>query len=154
MFRRIDDFKEGMKAYPLELRERIVAAVDEQEQTIAEVAETFRVTERYIYKLLHLRRERGDLRPLPHGGGAAPLLNEARLLVVAELVAQYPDATLEEYGKLIAARCGVKVCLTTVWNALGQCALTRKKRRVGPRRPTPPSARPSGRGSRRYRPSA
>jgi transposase len=120
-----------MKPYPLELRERIVAAVEQQAHTIAELAEIFQITERYIYKLLQLRRESGDLTPLPHSGGVEPILNEARLLVIADLVAEYPDATLEEYRALIRARCGVTVCLTTVWNALEKSAFPRKKNTAG-----------------------
>lgn len=133
MFRRIRYFIEGMKPYPLELRERIVSAVDEKIHTIAELAELFQVTERYIYKLLKLRRDTGDLNPLPHSGGVEPLLNEERLLIVAELVAHYPDATLQEYRELIHTHCGVKVCLTTVWSAMEKSAFTRKKNAPGAR---------------------
>ena len=86
----------GMKPHPLELRQRIVAAVDQQEHTIEEVAALFGVSERYVYQLLKLRRETGDLSPLPHGGGAVPKLDEARLLELARLVAEFPDATLDE----------------------------------------------------------
>jgi hypothetical protein len=42
----------GMKPHPLELRERIVKAVDDQYGTIAEIAEMFNVSERYVFKLL------------------------------------------------------------------------------------------------------
>jgi transposase-like protein len=52
-----------MKPYPLELRQRIVEAVDQQRGTIAEVAEWFSVSERYVYQLLHLRRTAAVLRP-------------------------------------------------------------------------------------------
>jgi transposase len=45
-----------MKPHPLEFRQRIVAAVDQQEHTIAEVAALFGVSERYVYQLLKLRR--------------------------------------------------------------------------------------------------
>jgi transposase len=54
-----------MKPHPLELRKRIVAAVDQQEHTIEEVASLFGVSERYVYQLLKLRREIGDLSSLP-----------------------------------------------------------------------------------------
>jgi transposase len=131
-----------MKPYPLELRERIVSSVDEKIHTIAELAELFQVTERYIYKLLKLRRETGDLTPLPHSGGVEPILNEQRLLIVADLVAAYPDATLQEYRALIQTHCGVKVCLTTVWAAMEKSAFTRKKKHAGRRKPTRQNARP------------
>ena len=52
-----------MKRRPLEFRQRIVAAVDRQEHTIEEVAAPFGVSERYVYQLLKLRRETGDLFP-------------------------------------------------------------------------------------------
>ena len=41
-----------MKPHPLEFRQRIVAAVDQQEHTIEEVAALFGVSERYVYQLL------------------------------------------------------------------------------------------------------
>jgi transposase len=125
-----------MKPYPLELRERIVSSVDQKTHTIAELAEIFQITERYIYKLLKLRRETGDLTPLPHSGGVEPILNEQRLLIVADLVAHYPDATLKEYRALIHTHCGVQVCLTTVWAAMEKSAFTRKKKPAARRQQT------------------
>jgi transposase len=122
-----------MKPYPLELRERIVESVDQNTHTIAELAEIYQITERYIYKLLKLRRETGDLTPLPHSGGCEPLLNDQHLLVIADLVARHPDATLKELKQMIEKHCGPDVCLTTVWNALNRCGLTVKKNAAGKR---------------------
>lgn len=129
-------FIEGMKPYPLELRERIVSVVDEKIHTIVELADIYQVTERYLYKLLWLRRETEDLTPLPQSGGVEPILKEQRFLLVADLVAHYPDATLQEYRDLIHTHCGVKVCRTTVWSAMEKSAFTRKKNtpRAGSRR--------------------
>ena len=67
-----------MKAYPLELRQRIVEAVDQQTHTKNEIAIPFRVTERYVYHLLKIRREKGDLTLLPLGGGAVAKLDEPK----------------------------------------------------------------------------
>ena len=72
-----------MKPHPLEFLRRIVAAVDQQEHTIEEVAALFGVSERYVYQLLKSRRETGDLSPLPQGGGAPLKLDEAKLLELA-----------------------------------------------------------------------
>lgn len=116
-----------MKPCPLELRERIVGAVDQQTHTIAELAELFQVTERYIYKLLKLRRDTGDLTPLPHSGGTDPLFDDAKLLQLAQCVAAYPDATLKELQTLVRRHCRLKVCLTTIWSALRKLDLTVKK---------------------------
>ena len=116
-----------MKPCPLELRERIVGAVDQQTHTIAELAELFQVTERYIYKLLKLRRDTGDLTPLPHSGGCDPLLDDAKLLQLAHFVAANPDATLKELQTLVRRHCRLEVCLTTIWSALRKLDLTVKK---------------------------
>lgn len=140
-----------MKAHPLELRERIVAAVDQQEHTIEEVAALFKVSERHIYKLLKQRRETGELAPLPHGGGAVAKLDEAKLLRLAEFVAATPDASLDELQGLLRRRCRTQVSLNTVWRGLQQIDFTRKKRRAAPAKPTltnAPLSRPNKRRCR------
>jgi transposase len=136
-----------MKPYPLELRQRIVEAVDQQRGTIAEIAEWFRVSERYVYQLLQLRRTRGDLAPRPHGGGAPAKLDEGKRLQLAELTAEWPDATLEELRQLLRRRCRVQVCLNTVWRALQRLDWTLKKRAAAPGRPLPRSAPPLAKSS-------
>jgi len=107
-----------MKPHPLELRQRIVAVVDQQEHTIEEVAALFDVSERYVYRLLKLRRETGDLSPLPHGGGAVAKLDEANLLKLASLVAEVPDATLDELRDLLRRRFRIRVSINSVWRGL------------------------------------
>ena len=119
-----------MKSYPLELRRCVVEAVDQQYDTIEEIAALFGVTERYVYKLLKLRNETGDLAPRPHGGGAETKLADRHLLKLAELIAQFPDATLEELRELLRRRCRVSVCTNTVWRGLQTIDFTLKKRAV------------------------
>lgn len=116
-----------MKACPLELRERIVGAVDQRTHTIAELAELFQVTERSIYKLLKRRRDSGSLAPLPHGGGVAPIFDADKLAQLANFVTEAPDATLKELQTLVRRYCRVEVCLTTIWSALKTLQLTVKK---------------------------
>ena len=66
-----------MTAYSLDLRERIVDAVERQLGSKWKIAELFGVHESFIYKLLRQKRARGDIAPLPHGGGAHAKLSEA-----------------------------------------------------------------------------
>lgn len=136
-----------MKAHPLELRRRIVAAVDRQEHTIEEVAELFAVSERYVYQLLKLRRETGDVAPRPHGGGAALKLDEAALLALAVLVAEFPDATLDEVRVLLRRRRRLRVSVNTVWRGLQQINFTLKKSPAGRARPVRRSAPRSARSN-------
>jgi transposase len=131
-----------MKPYPFELRQRIVEAVDQQRGTIAEIAEWFSVSERYVYQLLKLRRTLGDLAPRPHGGGAPAKLDESKRLQLAELTAAFPDATLDELRELLRRRCRLQVCINTVWRALQQLDWTLKKRAAVPAKPLRRSAPP------------
>jgi transposase len=132
-----------MTPYPLELRQRIVEAVDQQTHTIEEIAALFGVSERYVCHLLKLRRETGDLSPLPHGGGAVAKLDEPKLLLLAELVAKFPDTTLEELRQLLRRRGRLSVSLNTVWRGLRQIDLTLKKSRAGRGKPARRSEPPS-----------
>jgi transposase len=120
-----------MKPYPLELRQRIVEAVDQQEDTIEEIAGIFQVHSSYVYKLLRQRRNTSDLAPLPHGGGASAKLESEERGVLAALVAEQPDATLAELREGIRKRKRVSVSVSTVWRWLDALALTRKKSPVG-----------------------
>ena len=120
-----------MKPYPLELRQRIVEAVDQQLSTIEEIAGIFQVHSSYVYKLLRQRRDTQELAPLPHGGGASPKLASADREVLVDLVAEQPDATLAELREGLRKRKRVSVSVSTVWRWLDALALTRKKSPVG-----------------------
>jgi transposase len=116
-----------MKTYPIEVRQKIIDAVDQQLGTYKEIAEIFGVTERYIYKLLKQRRETGTLSPAHHGGGPTGKLNEEHLLTLAEMVARQPDATLEELRVQLHRETKVKVSISTVWRGLERIDFPQKK---------------------------
>lgn len=139
-----------MKPHPLELRQRIVAAVDQQEHTIEEVSVLFSVSERYVYQLLKLRRETGDLSPLPHRGGAVAKLDEAKLLKLADFVAEVPDATLGELRDLLRRRCRTRVSINTVWRGLQQIDFTLKKSLVERVKPVPQNGRRSAKNKKLF----
>jgi transposase len=80
-----------MAAYSLDLRKRIVDAIERGIGTRSEVAELFGVHETFVYILLRQKRERGDIAQLPHGGGAQAKLNEGQLMILTDLVTQSPD---------------------------------------------------------------
>jgi transposase len=122
-----------MKTYPVELRQKIIDAVDQQLGTYKEIAEMFGIAERYIYKLLDQRRKTGSLAPLPRGGGAAAKLDEEHLLTLAELVARQPDATLKELGRQLQRKTNKRVSLSTVWRGLERIEFTQKKDPLGAR---------------------
>lgn len=115
-------------AYSLDLRQRIVGAVERGVDTIRDIAGDFNVHESFIYKLLRQKRERGDIAPLPHGGGAPAKLTEARLESLYDLVAETPDAALKELKEQLRKKTGVSVSESTVCRGLQKLELTLKKK--------------------------
>jgi transposase len=107
-----------MKTYPIELRQKIIDAVDQQLGTYEEIVEMFGVTEQYICKLLRQRRETSSLAPLPRGGGAQAKLSEEHLLMLAELIARQPDATLEELRRQLRRETKVEVSISTIFSSM------------------------------------
>ena len=63
-----------MVAYSIDLRERVLAAVDAREQTQKQIAERFLVSSRWIRKLIAQRAEIGTIGPKPNPGGRKPLI--------------------------------------------------------------------------------
>jgi transposase len=117
-----------MKSYSLDLRQRVLAAVDEGQLTRGQVAERFSVCTSWIRRLVQRRRQTGSLAPAPHRGGPRPRLHEAHLNRLSELVRQEPDATLEELRR----RLGEPVSVMTICRALQRLRLPLKKSPSGP----------------------
>jgi transposase len=117
----------GIKTNPIELRQRIVDAVDQQLGAYKEIAEMFGVTERYIYELLRQRRETPSHAPLQRGGWAQAKLSEEHLLTLAEMAPRRPDATLEELRRQLHREIKVEVSISTVWRGLERIEFTQKK---------------------------
>jgi transposase len=140
-----------MAAYSLDLRKRIVDAVERGVGTISEIASLFGVHESFIYKLRRQKRERGDIAPLPHGGGAEAKLNEDHLMILTDLVAKSPDATLDELREQMKKQTGVEVSVPTIWRALDALGLSRKKNPSEPPRLIQSNGPSSKRNKKRYR---
>ena len=96
-----------MKPYPLELRLRVVAAYEEGQGALFEIAALFHVGLTFIKKMLRLSRSGESLEP-KHGGAAKPSLNELNLEVLRAAVEAHPDATLKELRWFLRTESGVK----------------------------------------------
>lgn len=113
-----------MGPYSIDLRERVVAAVDNREGSLREIARKFRVSLTFISRLLRRRRETGTLKPKPHGGCPPPVLKAEDLQRLSELIREDHDATLEQ----LRQRGGFQCSLTTIWRAIRRQNLTHKKK--------------------------
>ncbi len=117
-----------MKAYSLDLRKRIVAAVGEG-KTREEVARTFHVSLSTVKRYVRQWREEGNLLPRTIPGRPSKKLALMRAGLQAHLEAS-PDATLEERCKHWEAQGDIKVSISTMSRAIRLLKLERKKRFV------------------------
>ena len=121
-----------MKAYSLDLRERVAAACQQPGRTIGAVAAQFSVSVSFVQKHMQRQRTRGSLAPLPVRGGPAPGLDASNRANVVACLRQQPDATLDELCVWVAALGGPAVSPATMGRAVQ--ALDWRRKKVRPRR--------------------
>ena len=112
-----------MRAYSMDLRERVIAACDAGGATRAQIADRFAVSVRWIRDLLKRPRETGSIAPKPHGGGRPPAFDAAAAERLRAAVRADNDATLEQLGRAAGVACGA----AAVYRALKRLGITRKK---------------------------
>jgi len=118
-----------MRAYSLDLRERVVAAYEKGEKTIAEIATQFSVGQTFLKKMLRQKRETGTLERLPPRAGAKKVLSEKHSRWLAKQINEQPDATLAELQEGLQLRRKVSVSAATISRQLQELRLPRKKNR-------------------------
>ena len=128
-----------MKTHAMELRQRIVAAIDAKEGSQREIARRFGVSGSFIVRLLQHRRKTGGLEPSPHGGGRSFSLDAYTRPRLAAMVRKRPDATLQQLKDFGGFDC----TLTTLWRTLRRMGLTRKKKTLRASNATAPTSRPN-----------
>ena len=127
-----------MKAYALDLRERVVAACQAGGKQEA-VADQFSVSLSFVAKLLRRHRTRGSAAALPPGRGPVPRLAGPALAQLSACLRQTPDATLDELRIWLAAVGGPAMSQSALGRAVQALDWRRKKRAS-----MPPSATPTG----------
>ena len=127
-----------MRAYSIDLREKVVEAYDREVGSQRQIAEIFGVSRSFVEKLLHRRRTTGGIAPLPHGGGGKPVLDGEALSLVSQLVEKEPDATLEELCEAVHRDRGIRVSVSNMCTRLKHMGLARKKRHSTPQSGTAP----------------
>lgn len=116
-----------MAPYPTELRTRVVAAVEQGEMTISEVARVFSVGVTFVKKMLRLSRTGEGLAPR-QGGGSAPKLSDLDRALLRDTVALDPDVTLAECQTVLREQGRKRVSVPTICRALQRLELPRKKK--------------------------
>ncbi len=116
-----------MKAYSLDLRQKIVDVYQNESISQRQLAIRFSVTKSFVIKLLKKYRETGSIKPLAHGGGAKLKISPEQLEILAELIEDNNDATLEELCQMFQKRTKVIISRATMGRMSQRLNLTVKK---------------------------
>jgi transposase len=128
-----------MTPYSIDLRQKIIAALDRGVGSQRTVAELFGVSLSFVERLLQRQRATGTLAPRPHAGGPPRCLDETDERLIRQCLEQQPDLTLDELRQTLAQQNGKSVSRATLGRAVQRLNLPRKKRRFMRR-----SVRPTG----------
>ena len=116
----------------MELRLRVVAAVEEDGDTYEQAAERFKVGVASVDRWLALHR-RGELAPKPHTNGHKPTIRGELAEGLRQLLVERPEDTLAELCDRFEERFDVQVSPSTMGRAVRRLGFTRKKRPSKPK---------------------
>lgn len=114
-----------MKPCSMDLRERIISAVEQGDSSIRKIAKRFAVSKNTVERLIERKRTYGHVEPDKPGGSVSavePYYDQLRAIVK-----QHSDATLAEYCELLFDETGVWVSPSRMCRILQKLNLPRKK---------------------------
>ncbi|GFE71915.1 IS630 transposase-related protein [Chroococcus sp. FPU101] len=115
-----------MKAYSLDLRSKIIETYKNGEGSVRQVAHRYKVARSFVQKLIKQDKEKGNVAPLPHGGGTVSKL-EAQVELIEKLLEEKNDATLAELCEKLKEETGIKCSIASMCRFCQKHNLTRKK---------------------------
>ena len=113
------------KPHPIELRERVVAMVEEGHGH-REAARHFRVSPKFVNDMVELKRETGSLDPKRQGNPGRGKLSDHSPWV-RRLLGARPGLTLDEIRDALAVEQGLKVHRASIGGWLHRLGLSHKK---------------------------
>lgn len=119
-----------MNPYPIELREKVIRAVEQNVASQQKIAEMFSVSARWIRMLIKHKQTHGHIKPLPRTQGRKPAFDQEHLQELEELLMQRCDITLAEIQEHFAGR--VNCSYQAVANAIKRLGWSYKKKRYEP----------------------
>ena len=116
-----------MKPYSIDLRERVVSAIEKGDGSFRKVAQRFCVSKNCVERWVTQKRTEGHVVPRKQGGSVSTAMeHKAQLMTIFE---QQPDATLAEYCELLFDATGRWVSQSTMCRTFQRLGLPRKKKR-------------------------
>jgi transposase len=117
-----------MKAYSVDLRQKIIDVYTKNHLSQRQLAQQFNVALSFIQKLVKQYRETGNIAPKKRTQQTPTKLTEEQLNILEELVKNNNDATLEELRHSLAERTGVLISRSTTDRMLHRLQWTLKKK--------------------------
>ena len=117
-----------MKAYSLDLRQKIVDVYHSEDISQRKLAKRFNVAPSFVQKILKQYRETGDYGPKVRQQQTQTKLNEEQLQILEQLVQQKNDSTLAELRQQLYEKCQVVIGTSTVDRMLKKLGFTLKKK--------------------------
>jgi transposase len=115
-----------MKAYSLDLRTRVVEAIDNG-MSRTQAVRVFQVSLGSIKRWLRQRQISGSLAPMPRSG-KLPSIGSAQESLLRFQLEQFPDATVQEHAERWNADQGTTLSSWTLGRAIRRLGWSRKKR--------------------------
>lgn len=116
-----------MKPYSVDFRQKIIEVYEQENISIRNLAQRFKVAKSFIQKLLKQYRESGDINPQVQGGQPPIKIQREQLITLIEIIESNNDATLEELCELLKEKTGITVSRSTMGRVTLQLNYTVKK---------------------------
>lgn len=117
-----------MKAYSLDLRQKIIDTYFEGGISQRQLAKRFRVALSFVEKILKQYREIGSIAPKVRIQQTPTKLNSQQLSILEEIVEANKDATLDELRSHLKQKTGVLIGQTTMDRMLRMMNIKVKKK--------------------------
>jgi transposase len=121
-----------MKAYSIDLRQKIIDAYQREKISQSDLALRFGVSQSFVSKLVKQYRETGEVAPKPFRGGVKLTLQPKDLEILAELIENNNDASLEELCELLKEKTGIVISRATMGRMTKKLNFTWKKKTIHP----------------------
>ena len=116
-----------MKAYPTELRSRVLEAYQRGEGSMRQLAKRFKVSFQLVCQLLKRFRQTGRMVPQPAGGGNRSIIDPAGEKMLRRWLGEPSDLTLWQLGASSEEHRGVTVSISAMSRARRRMGISRKK---------------------------
>lgn len=116
-----------MKAYSIDLRQKLVDAYEKGNISQRKLAKQFGVAASFVQKIMKQYRETGDLSPRVRQEQTPTKLNAEQLEILRQMVEAENDATLEELREKLHEQTGVLIARSTVDRMVKRLGFTFKK---------------------------